>query len=51
LDTFAVQGTQQQLHELYGYDKKGIIRLVKQLAVHSPSQEKASATYTMLTTP
>jgi len=30
-DTFAVQGTQQQLHELYGYDKKGIMRMVKQL--------------------
>ncbi|NML37732.1 1-deoxy-D-xylulose-5-phosphate synthase [Chitinophaga sp. G-6-1-13] len=30
-DTFATQGTQQQLHELYGYDKKGIIRVVRQV--------------------
>lgn len=30
-DTFAEQGTQQQLHELYKYDKKSIISLVKEL--------------------
>ena len=28
-DTFAVQGTQQELHELYGYDKKGIVATVQ----------------------
>lgn len=31
-DTFATQGTQQQLHELYGYDKKGIVRVVREVA-------------------
>ncbi|WP_212005177.1 1-deoxy-D-xylulose-5-phosphate synthase [Chitinophaga sp. HK235] len=41
-DTFAVQGTQQQLHELYGYDKKGIISLVRRLAIHSQNLEKVS---------
>jgi len=30
-DTFAVQGTQQQLHELYGYDRKAIVSLVRAL--------------------
>ncbi|MFB6456674.1 1-deoxy-D-xylulose-5-phosphate synthase [Chitinophaga sp. Hz27] len=30
-DTFAVQGTQQELHQLYGYDTKGIISQVKKL--------------------
>ncbi|WP_142688299.1 1-deoxy-D-xylulose-5-phosphate synthase [Chitinophaga polysaccharea] len=39
-DTFAVQGTQQQLHELYGYDKKAIISLVRRLAMYSPNLEK-----------
>lgn len=30
-DTFAVQGTQQQLHELYGYDKKAIVSSIRTL--------------------
>jgi len=30
-DTFAVQGTQQQLHQLYYYDKQAIIATVRQL--------------------
>lgn len=30
-DTFAAQGTQQELHELYGYDKKAIITLLRGL--------------------
>ncbi|HWV73620.1 MAG TPA: 1-deoxy-D-xylulose-5-phosphate synthase [Pseudosphingobacterium sp.] len=30
-DAFSVQGTQQQLHELYGYDKKAIVSLVRTL--------------------
>ncbi|RBQ11481.1 1-deoxy-D-xylulose-5-phosphate synthase [Pedobacter miscanthi] len=30
-DTFASQGTQQQIHEQYGYDKKSIIGLIKKL--------------------
>nr|WP_199156638.1 1-deoxy-D-xylulose-5-phosphate synthase [Pedobacter sp. ASV2] len=29
-DQFAEQGTQQQLHELYGYDKKAIVALVRE---------------------
>jgi 1-deoxy-D-xylulose-5-phosphate synthase len=32
-DAFAVQGTQQQLHELYGYDKRAIVSLVKGLSM------------------
>ncbi|NIG54884.1 1-deoxy-D-xylulose-5-phosphate synthase [Chitinophaga sp. Cy-1792] len=31
-DTFAEQGTQQELHRLYGYDTQGIISRIKQLA-------------------
>lgn len=31
-DSFAVQGTQQELHRLYGYDKDAIISLVRKLA-------------------
>lgn len=30
-DVFAVQGTQQQLHEKYGYDKNAIVSLVRAL--------------------
>ncbi|WP_400263565.1 transketolase C-terminal domain-containing protein [Sphingobacterium sp. SG20118] len=30
-DEFATQGTQEQLHALYGYDKKGIISIIKSL--------------------
>lgn len=30
-DGFAEQGTQEELHELYGYDKKAIVNLVKKL--------------------
>lgn len=30
-DDFAVQGTQQQLHALYGYDQKAIVNLVREL--------------------
>lgn len=30
-DDFAEQGTQQELHALYGYDKKAIVALVRQL--------------------
>lgn len=30
-DEFAVQGTQNELHELYGYDKKAIIAAVKHI--------------------
>lgn len=30
-DVFATQGTQQQLHALYGYDKNGIIQAVREL--------------------
>ncbi|MFD2905479.1 1-deoxy-D-xylulose-5-phosphate synthase [Sphingobacterium anhuiense] len=30
-DTFATQGTQDQLHALYGYDKKAIISLIRSL--------------------
>ena len=30
-DTFAPQGTQQQIHEKYGYDKKSIVTLIRKL--------------------
>jgi len=30
-DTFAAQGTQDQIHEVYGYDKKSIITLIREL--------------------
>ncbi|WP_286897962.1 transketolase C-terminal domain-containing protein, partial [Sphingobacterium sp. UBA6317] len=32
-DSFAVQGTQQQLHQLYYYDKQAIIATVRQLHI------------------
>lgn len=41
-DSFAVQGTQQELHELYGYDKKAIISLVRELAMNAQHLENAS---------
>lgn len=30
-DTFAAQGTQQQVHEMYGYDKNSIVALIRKL--------------------
>lgn len=30
-DTFAVQGTQQQIHEVYGYDKDSLVTLIRKL--------------------
>ncbi|WP_343692087.1 1-deoxy-D-xylulose-5-phosphate synthase [Chitinophaga sp.] len=30
-DTFATQGTQQQLHEIYGYDKNTLVALIREL--------------------
>ncbi len=40
-DTFATQGTQNQLHALYGYDKKAIISLIRSLH-HEPNKENIS---------
>ncbi|PSK93511.1 1-deoxy-D-xylulose-5-phosphate synthase [Taibaiella chishuiensis] len=49
-DTFATQGTQQQLHALYGYDQQAIITLVRSLANdihrHKPADEHQAPGFT-----
>lgn len=37
-DSFAVQGTQEQLHAMYGYDRKAIISLVQSLYTESKEE-------------
>lgn len=39
-DEFAVQGTQSQLHELYGYDKNGIMAAVKDITHKEQARQK-----------
>ncbi|QJB32289.1 1-deoxy-D-xylulose-5-phosphate synthase [Chitinophaga oryzae] len=41
-DTFAEQGTQQELHALYGYDKKAIVAAVRQLAARTKGLKKVA---------
>ncbi|WP_118976615.1 1-deoxy-D-xylulose-5-phosphate synthase [Taibaiella koreensis] len=42
-DTFAVQGTQQELHALYCYDTKAIVALVRELSIHTQTAGEALA--------
>nr|WP_295870532.1 1-deoxy-D-xylulose-5-phosphate synthase [uncultured Chitinophaga sp.] len=39
-DTFAEQGTQQELHALYGYDKEAIVAMIRQLVVKADNAEQ-----------
>lgn len=39
-DTFATQGTQQELHHLYGYDKEAIVTLIRKLSSNNKHNSK-----------